>query len=373
MKKFTKLALASSVLLCGNAMAMEALDDASLSATTGQDGLSIGIGISRVTIDKMFIHDNDGLAGGYTFNDAANNNTAVTLNSGTAGAIVIQGSSKPTAITLTSLDNQSGTAYSNATHGVFIGANYSDGGAYLLTSRNLADLQIDTDGGDSRHGGAFLNIAAQVSGLEIHLGEIGVGASNAMPATGATNIRRGVQATNYNPILSGLSILTGKMDAKIQLGSAPQGAMIKLNTTMVGGLEIKNLGILDNSTNGATIGSTVVGGNTVPVKTADAGEIYIESIKITDANARNLTLSQDIQVFNNAYVNGDATSPVARAAHIRIVSNSGAKDQYIKGIHLGSRDATSRIGDMEVQGLNTYYSPSYGTYNQGAVITISGK
>lgn len=373
MKKFTKLALATSVAFSANAMAMQALDDASLSATTGQDGLSIGIGISRITIDKMFIHDNDGLKGGYTFNDPANNNTPVTVANGTAGAIVIQGSSKPTSITLTSLDNASGATYSNADHGVFVGANYSDGGVHLLQSRNLADIQIDTDAGDARHGGAFLNIAAAVSGLEIHLGEIGIGASNAMPATGATSIRRGIDANNYNPILSGLSILTGKMDAKIQLGSAPQGAMIKLNTTMVGGLEIKNLGILDNSTKDVKLGSTVVNGNNVDVKTADAGEIYIESIKITDASSRNLVLNQDIQVFNNAYVNGDATSPIARAAHIRIVSHGGAKDQYIKGIHLGSRDAASRIGDMEVQGLQTYYSPSYGTYNQGAVITISGK
>ncbi len=61
-------------------------------------------------------------------------------------------------------------------------------------------------------------------------------------------IRRGNDDTNYNAILSGLTLKTGKMDANIQLGAAPQGAMIKLNTTMVGGLEIKDLGILDNST-----------------------------------------------------------------------------------------------------------------------------
>ncbi len=58
--------------------------------------------------------------------------------------------------------------------------------------------------------------------------------------------------TNYNAILSGLTLKTGKMDANIQLGAAPQGAMVKLNTKMVGGLEIKNLGILDNSTKQGT-------------------------------------------------------------------------------------------------------------------------
>jgi hypothetical protein len=29
-------------------------------ATTGQDGINIGIGISKVTIDQLAIHDNDG-------------------------------------------------------------------------------------------------------------------------------------------------------------------------------------------------------------------------------------------------------------------------------------------------------------------------
>lgn len=66
MKKFTKLVLATSVAFSANAMAMQAMDDASLSETTGQDGISIGIGISKIEIEKLFIHDNDGLSSGST-------------------------------------------------------------------------------------------------------------------------------------------------------------------------------------------------------------------------------------------------------------------------------------------------------------------
>ncbi len=62
---------------------------------------------------------------------------------------------------------------------------------YLLASRNLADLVIDTDAGTSATGGAFINVAAQVSGLDIKIGEIGVSASNAMPIASTTSIRRG--------------------------------------------------------------------------------------------------------------------------------------------------------------------------------------
>ncbi|MBF4520632.1 pilus assembly protein FilA [Acinetobacter towneri] len=352
MKKFTKLALVSSIALTTNAMAMQAMDDAALSATTGQDGLSIGIGISKIEIDKLLIHDNDGLRVDAT-------------TPGKAGAIVIKGNG------LSVLDKDDVETNVVKDRGVVIGANYDNGGAYLLASRNLADLVIDSDAGDTATGGAFINVAAQVSGLDIKIGEIGVSASNAMPVAGATSIRRGHSTSNYNAILSGLEVKTGKMDANIQLGAAPQGAMVKLSTTMVGGLEIKNLGILDNSTKGKAVGSIDVGGTATAVATKEAGEIFIESIKITDANSRNLKLDQNIQVFNNAYV-GDTTT-VGKAAHIRIVSNDtgSAKDQYIKGIHLGSRTAAS-IGDMEVQGLQTYYSTAPMEYTKGAVITISG-
>ena len=317
MKIITKLALVSSMAISANAMAMQAMDDASLSAATGQDGLNIGIGISKIEIGKVFVHDNDGLA------------TTSLGGTSTAGAIVIQGNG----IAGDTLEN----------HGIIIGANYDNAGAYLLPSRNLADLQIDTD---ANGGNAFINIAAQVSGLDINIGQIGVVASADMPATGATSIRRGGTGT-VNPILSGLSLKTGPMSANIQLGAAPQGAMIQLSATMVGGLEIKDLGILDNSTKTGT---------------RAAGEIFVESIKVADANSLDLTLNQKISVIGEEGAN---------KGYIRMISTSGAHDTYVKGVHLGSRNAAS-IGDVEVQGMQTYFSPAAGVYMPGAVITISG-
>ncbi|MFH7809965.1 DUF6160 family protein [Acinetobacter sp. BSP-153] len=316
MKIITKLALVSSMAISANAMAMQAMDDASLSAATGQDGLNIGIGISKIEIGKVFVHDNDGLA-------VANGGTAK------AGAIVIQGNGK------------AGDVLEN--HGIIIGANYDNAGAYLLPSRNLADLQIDSD---ANGGNAFINVAAQVSGLDIKIGQIGVVASADIPTTGATSIRRGGTGT-VNPILSGLSLKTGPMSANIQLGAAPQGAMIQLNATMVGGLEIKDLGILDNSTKTAT---------------RAAGEIFVESIKVADANSLDLTLNQKISVIGEEGAN---------KGYIRMISTSGAHDTYVKGVHLGSRSAAS-MGDVEVQGMQTYFSPAAGVYMPGAVITISG-
>lgn len=348
MKKFTKLVLATSVAFSANAMAMQAMDDASLSETTGQDGLTIGIGISKIAIEKLFIHDNDGLAPKGVANEAGFGGTS------TAGAIVIRGKTD-TAPDAAALANPT-----TATHGVVIGANYDDNGAYLLQSRNLADLVIDSDAGA---GNPFINVAAQVSGLDIKVGRIGVTASG---TDDPDSIRRG-GAGVVNDIISGFDVKTGVINANIQLGAAPQGAMIKMNSVMVGGLEIKNLGILDNSSKNKAVG--LVG--TTPVTTREAGEIFVESIKIADADSNNLTISQNISVYNDAYVG--TTDQLGKAAHVRIVSNdTGAKDQYIKGIHLGNREARSSIGDMEVQGLQTFYSQAQGSYTKGAIITISG-
>ena len=348
MKKFTKLVLATSVAFSANAMAMQAMDDASLSETTGQDGLTIGIGISKIAIEKLFIHDNDGLAPKGVANEAGFGGTS------TAGAIVIRGKTD-TAPDAAALANPT-----TATHGVVIGANYDNNGAYLLASRNLADLVIDSDAGA---GNPFINVAAQVSGLDIKVGRIGVTASG---TDDPDSIRRG-GAGVVNDIISGFDVKTGVINANIQLGAAPQGAMIKMNSVMAGGLEIKNLGILDNSSKNKAVG--LVG--TTPVTTREAGETSVESIKIADATKNDLTISQDISVYNDAYVG--TTAQLRKAAHVRIVSNdTGAKDQYIKGIHLGNREARSSIGDMEVQGLQTFYSQAQGSYTKGAIITISG-
>ena len=329
MKMFTKLALVSSMAISANAMAMQSMDDAALSAATGQDGINIGIGISKIEIEKVLIHDNDGLGGA-----AAN-----------AGAIVIQGNGL--AASATNL---------NSTNGIVITAPMLNATTVddtrALASHNLADLTIDTDKGTGANG-AFLNVAAAVSGLDIYIGEIGVSGSNAA----STTVRRGNDTTNYNAILSGLTIKTGLTNANIQLGAAPQGAMIVLNTTMQGGLEIKNLGIVDSSTKTGTADGTT--GNRA------AGQIFLESIKVSDANAANLTVKAAVSVVGKEDTNN---------GYLRIITGSGATtpktDMYIKGVHLGSQAAAS-IGDVEVQGLQTYYFN--GTANvQGSVITISG-
>lgn len=350
MKKFTKLALVSSLAISANAMAMQAMDDATLGATTGQDGINIGIGLSKIEIAKLFIHDTNGLAalGPVVTNtpDLGDTRAAAQGDAGfggtaTAGAISIKGNGVIGDV--------------NKDHGVVITANTDS----LLTSHNLADLVIDSDAGVGGDDSAFINIGAKVSGLNIAIGEIGVTASGTAGAgSNADTIRRGGVSTNYNAVLSGLTLKTGVMDANIQVGASPQGAMIMLDTSMVGGLEITNLGILDNSTKlGDGTGDSAAN--------RAAGEIHIDSIKVATANSTDLAVDAKVSVYGKTDTSNGYLQILAGT------KNTTGTDIYVSGVKLGSSAAAS-IGDIEVQGLQTYYMNSPTTMAKGSVITVSG-
>ena len=286
------------------------MDDAALSATTGQDGISIGIGISKVDIAKVHIFDGDGLAPG-------------TLTAGQPG---VGGTAKTGAITL---------------NNVVVTANT----ASLLASHNLADVVIDTDAGGGK---PFLNVAAAVSGLNIDLGKIEV--NDATGAAGAYKV-----STGSAEILSGLSLKTGKMNANIQLGNTPQGAMIKLQGAMTGGLQINDLALKDASTGGG--GYVVLGG-----------------IKLNDTGSADLSLDGDV-----------AVTPQGLA--ITAMKNAAGTDIYITKIQLGGGTGfipksgtvaatpgtgvgSGSIGDVAISGMKVFNGAAGTT--PGALITISG-
>ncbi len=281
MKMFTKLALVSSLAISANAMAMQSMDDAALSAATGQDGINIGIalGSGGISIDKLYLHDNDGLA----------TSTGITGASGTAGSIAISG------VTVI----QKGTG-------------------------NLLDLAIDTNGASGSNG-AFLNVAATVGAVDVHVGSIGVGTSGTLNTTTAV---RGITETAPTEIISGLDLSLGQISANVQLGSTPQGAMIKVNSSLQGGLTLSNFGIND---------------------AAGGGKIVLDKVMVRGSG--NTTGDLDV----NANISVVPTG-------LRIQNNSTqGMNVYAQGVHLGAAGNAS-IGDLEIQGLNV------GT----STITISG-
>ena len=279
MKMLTKVALVSAMAISANAMAMESLDDSALSAATGQDGITIGVelGQTGISIGNVYLHDNDGL-----------DSTLPNLKgSDTAGAIAING--------LTIKQNTAG---------------------------NLATLDIDADGDTN---GAFLNVAAEIAGLDLDIDTISVGASGTLNEDTAM---RGTTAGSEKEIISGLSLSLGKIGANIQLGSTPQGAMIKLNSTLTGGLTITDLGIND---------------------AANGGSIVMDKIFVRGAGntSGDLLLDADVNI-----------TPTGLQ-----VKNNGTQgiNNYVQGIHLGAASNAS-VGDLEIQNLNL----------AGSTITITG-
>ncbi|GLG82926.1 putative pilus system protein FilA [Acinetobacter calcoaceticus] len=282
MKMFTKLALVSSLAISANAMAMQSMDDAALSAATGQDGINIGIALGSgvISVDKLIVHDNDGL-------DPA---TGITGAAATAGAIVISG------VTVKQAD----------------------------PTANLLDLKIDSVGASGTNG-AFLNVAANVGAVDVSVGSIGVGTSGTLNTTTAV---RGITETAPTEIISGLDLSLGAISANVQLGSTPQGAMIKVNSSLQGGLTLSNFGIND---------------------AAGGGQIVLDKVMVRGAG--NTTGDLDV----NANISVVPTG-------LKIQNNSAqGMNVYVQGVHLGSNTAAS-IGDVEIQGLNV------GT----STITISG-
>ena len=95
MKKNKILGCISLFCFAPLTLAMQPMDDQSLSATTGQDGISIGVGVNKVEFKQVALIDKDGIAASTTYNNrasmvvAGSNATPVSLN-------FIGGNSDPT-------------------------------------------------------------------------------------------------------------------------------------------------------------------------------------------------------------------------------------------------------------------------------------
>ncbi|MEE4249459.1 MAG: DUF6160 family protein [Alcanivoracaceae bacterium] len=191
MKGFKKLALVTAVAaLPMSGFAMEALDDATLSGVTGQDGLTVTIDVPNLSLDVV-VHDNDGLV--------------LAPLAGDAGAIVITG------------------------------VNVQTGAGGIV-------MDIDADG---NAGAPVLNVGVSIgAGTIIDTGAISVAESN-----GIGNALGAQSAT----ILTSMQITLGAVDLNIQLGDAePQGSMIAMNTVITGGVSIAGFALADASS-GSTI------------------------------------------------------------------------------------------------------------------------
>ena len=201
-------------------MAMQPLDDQSLSATTGQDGLSIGVNISKIDFDQIAIIDKDGFA--------KKGETAL-----------------PTAALV--MAKRLGTS---DTTGVDFVQTFNANGSIQNSSGELFKAVIDSDGGTGTNG-AFANVAltfgSDVNGIRIRPFSLYMTPENAISTlSGSTYTRKSIfesGTTNYTKDTSGnvypirellrsnsnIDIKftsTNKPTMNLQLGASPQGHLV---------------------------------------------------------------------------------------------------------------------------------------------------
>ena len=205
MKILTKVALVSAMAISANAMALQAMDDESLSAATGKDGITIRLS-SGISFDQLAIHDKGGLA----------------AISGDTGAIV--------------LGKVSAT---EAADGV-------GGGTAFSLANNGLDIVIDADG----NGGApVLNVGMDFGDTTINVGSIWVAESDFGSGTPAVSASAAALTEATSAINVGTVTLKG-LEVNLQLGNQAQGALIKLDSSITDGLQLSSLDIISHALTG---------------------------------------------------------------------------------------------------------------------------
>ena len=221
MQKNKKIGCLSLLVLSPLTMAMQPLDDHSLSSTVGQDGLDISMQ-ANIGFQQIAVVDTDGLSYGQTLASGNPNRYDAPDYNEKAGLVIagVAGQTKPVsapAIMISGLDN------SNTPNTLTVNAS------------------IDTDAGSGVNG-AFTNIAVTFANAGIRISPFSIYAapkSSLSSLVGANYTRNSIFTTDtfFKPAANVREILrvkdnidilfnANKPKLNIQLGSAPQGKMV---------------------------------------------------------------------------------------------------------------------------------------------------
>ncbi len=297
---FKKLALVTAMFAAtSGAYAMEAMDEESLAATTGQDGITVGITVPNLTLSQR-IHDRDGYD--------PTNTVADTIGGIEDGALVI--------------DNM-----------------------VVNTNGGEIVLKIDSDGGA---GGTapFLNVNVAIpTGTVIQTGDISVASSdNVADASGGVGTW-GISNQSAT-IMDSQTITLGATSLNIQLGNEAQTYAWDVNndgTVAVGETKTAMILVSTTMTGGLTVGTVAGGVYSGGVTLNDAnsgGSVRIGRMALRDNGGANLSVgSVGINVANNGVV-------------IDVASIGGVTGLYqsMERVALGAAGSPS-LGDIEVLGL----------------------
>lgn len=291
MKIFNCLSFLGLCLMASTTWSIAPLNDEELSGLTGQDGLTIRIVPTGPIQAEVIYHDNDGFSN--------------TMLGGThkAGALIF------------------GTADGLSQNPLSL----SSGSANI----NLI-LNIDTGAGVGTNG-AFLNLGISVpEDLTINTGDIWVAGSQEK-----SGVVRGY--TNPNKILDNFKIYVSNLNTNIQLGSTPQGGLLKMNGIFKDGVRIEGYKLHD------------LGGG---------GSIGMEYMLVQNSKpGRFASTHLDFDV--TAFVLADGLT-----LKLNKMGDSGGMNMRIWGLSAGdlNNPNTKAFGDVELRGLNM----------NGTTIQVSG-
>lgn len=344
MKAFQKLALVSAIAMTSSAFALEVADDETLSAATGQDGVTIlvapgarttadlevsatGLGVSAATlaqIDAVVVAGNPGTAG--VFKGLSINQVVVHDDDGYGGQPSATGNS-----------------------GALVIGDGSVGDSTVVFANDNQPIRIDIDmvgvATDAAAGnGAMLNVRITTPTLAIKQGSVYVANSDAASDEydadgvlgGAADGIDGQEGSSHSGrilIMNGMEIVLGGTTINVQLGREAQGNMVSVNASIIGGLTINNLETLDQ-------GGAIRGGG-----------IYADSLTIRDAGGANLTANVVADVAGDIDGPGPDTFGGLVVTIAQLGDATNGANLTLVNQSLGS--ATSPVmGDIQINGLN---------------------
>ena len=302
MKKFTQLTLVSAMAISGHAVAMQSLDDEALSATTGQDGITIVIA-GDVHAD-VIVHDKNGYQG--------------LAAGGVAGP--------------SDMPSRADLGFTATAETDISGAIVLDGFSIEDTSATRSGIRVHVDA-DGNAGTPVLNVNIGLPDeLTINTGDIYVASSDRSTSDAAAYTDMGAYA-NQVKILDNIEVVLGDATMNLQLGNATQGAMIKLGGTITGGLQLSNISLyqpLGVST--LTYGQTAAGSldvNTDADGNSLAG-IHLGGVQLLTTGTSDLTMDTEINAVNGGLK----------------IDMKGAHDINLRDVKLGHKLAAKSIGDI---------------------------
>jgi len=342
MKALKKLALVSAVsMISAGAFAMEAMDDESMSAATGQDGITILIAPGAKTGTQL-------AALGVSDATMASIDVAGVVNNGATQGVGTNGAFKGLSIRQVVIHDDDGWVAANGgtagttdnSGAIVIGnGNASDSTVVFADDTTPISVLIDAVGDHDNNGtdSAMLNVRISTPTLAIKVGSVSVADSNAVAGATTATDTDGTAYDNDLKIMNDMTLILGATTINVQLGNETQGGMIAVNAAITGGLTINNLSLNDVNS---------------------GGSITASSLKLIDATA---AFADGTNLTANVIVNAVSTiggADTLGGLVVALVGLGGAggvnmtlNDQFLGNATAANQDAAN-LGDIQIKGLD---------------------